>query len=185
MKVILISSIVPGAGGGRLVLYHHFKDPGAIELLVVCDGPVPGFNHKVLKHRVSSRIFKRVVIMTVAHGNLWRLALGEARSSRVPLVTLFQDWWPDLSGTHEMLRPLLDKQFRSLHQNSAVSLCVCEGMLAALGPHPRAEILYDTPNRHTPSLGHANRKPAVSGELKLIYTGNLGDYGGMVQAALE
>ena len=60
MKVILISSIVPGAGGGRLVLYHHFKDPGAIELLVVCDGPVPGFNHKVLKHRVSSRIFKRV-----------------------------------------------------------------------------------------------------------------------------
>jgi glycosyltransferase involved in cell wall biosynthesis len=220
MKVALISSVVPkNAGGGGLVLYHRFKDLSSIELLVVCDGPVPGFNHRVLKHRISSRIFKRIaktrlrrwgldceefflpcspnwvaricesfkpdVILTVAHGNLWRLALREARSSKVPLVTLFQDWWPDLSGTHEMLRPLLDKQFRALHQNSAVSLCVCEGMLAALGPHPRAEILYDIPNRHTPSVSDANRKPAVSGELKLIYTGNLGDYGGMVQAALE
>jgi glycosyltransferase involved in cell wall biosynthesis len=220
MKVALISSVVPkNAGGGGLVLYHRFKDLSSIELLVVCDGPVPGFNHRVLKHRISSRIFKRIaktrlrrwgldceefflpcspnwvaricesfkpdVILTVAHGNLWRLALREARSSKVPLVTLFQDWWPDLSGTHEMLRPLLDKQFRALHQNSAVSLCVCEGMLAALGPHPRAEILYDIPNRHTPSVSDANRKPAVSRELKLIYTGNLGDYGGMVQAALE
>ena len=220
MKVILISSIVPGnAGGGRLVLYHHFKDASAIELLVVCDGPVPGFNHKVLKHGVSSRIFKRVaktflrrwgfdcqeyflpckpgrvaqicrefkpdVIMTVAHGNLWRLALGEARSSRVPLVTIFDDWWPDLSGTHKMLRPLLDKQFRALHQNSAVSLCVCEGMLTALGPHPRAEVLYPTPGGSAPSISQAKREPTVSEQLKVIYTGNLGDYGGMIQTALE
>jgi len=220
MKVALISSIVPkNARGGGLVLYHRFKDLSSIELLVVCDGPVPGFNHRVLKHRISSRIFKRIaktrlrrwgldceefflpcspnwvaricesfkpdVILTVAHGNLWRLALREARSSKVPLVTLFDDWWPDLSGTHEMLRPLLDKQFRALHQNSAVSLCVCEGMLAALGPHPRAEILYGIPNRHTPSVSHANRKPAVSGELKLIYTGNLVEYGEPVRAALE
>src|SRR5205809_151424 len=204
MKVILISSIVPGnAGGGRLVLYHHFKDASAIELLVVCDGPVPGFNHKVLKHGVSSRIFKRVaktflrgwgfdcqeyflpckpgrvaqicrefkpdVIMTVAHGNLWRLALGEARSSRLPLVTIFDDWWPDLSGTHKVLRPLLDEQFRALHQNSAVSLCVCEGMLAALGPHPRAEVLYPTPGGSAPSISHAKRELTVSEQLKITY----------------
>jgi glycosyltransferase involved in cell wall biosynthesis len=220
MKVVLISSIAPGnAGGGRLVLYNHFKDLDAIELFVICDGPVPGFNHEALKHRISSRIFKRIaktrlrrwgldcqelflpcspkrvseicrsfkpdVILTVAHDGLWRLAIKEARASKVPLVTLFQDWWPALSGTHEILRPLLDKQFRALHQNSTVSLCVCEGMLAELGPHPEAEILYDLPHRHTPSISHANSEPAVSKPLKVIYTGNLFDYGVMVQAALE
>jgi glycosyltransferase involved in cell wall biosynthesis len=220
MKVILISSIVPGiAGGGSLVLYHHFKEPGDIDLLVVSGGPVPGFNHVVIKHRFCSRVFMRVaktrlrrwgldcqefflpcnparvaqicrsfkpdVILTVAHGGFWRLALREARASRVPLVTLFQDWWPDLSGTHETIRPFLDKQFRALHQNSTVSLCVCEGMLAALGPHPGAEILHAICSRCSPSTSHNNGQPAVSGELKMIYTGNLGDYGGMVQAALE
>src|SRR5437762_13594495 len=84
-----------------------------------------------------------------------------------------------------MLRPLLDKQFRALHQNSAVSLCVCEGMLAALGPHPRAEVLYPTPGGSAPSISHAKRELTVSEQLKIIYTGNLGDYGGMVQASLE
>lgn len=221
MKVVLISSIAPDktGGGGRLVLYNHFKDLDAIELFVVCDGPVSGFNHAVLKHRFSSRIFKRIaktslrrwgldcqefflpcnpktvaeicrglkpdVILTVAHGNFWRLALKVARSSKVPLVTLFQDWWPALSGTHKMLRPLLDQQFRALHQNSTVSLCVCEGMLAALGSHPGAEILYPIPAVCLPLINPAGQLSSGVGALKVIYTGNLGDYGSMIQAALE
>jgi hypothetical protein len=202
-----------------MVLYRHFKEAGDIELLVISDGPVLGFNHVVLKHRFSSRIFKRLakthlrcwgldcqefflpcdpgqvsracesfkpdVIMTVAHGNLWRLALREASFNRIPLVTIFHDWWPDLSGTHQMIRPLLDKQFRSLHQNSTVSLCVCEGMLAALGFHRGAEVLYPIPGGSMPSINGAGRHSTASGRLKVIYMGNLGEYGGMVRTALE
>jgi glycosyltransferase involved in cell wall biosynthesis len=220
MKVVLISSIVPGnAGSGNLVLYRHFTEAREIELLVVSDGPVPGFEHVVLQHRISSRIFKRIAktylrlwgldfqefflpcnpnrvaeicrgfkpdaIMTVGHGNLWRLALREARSSRVPLVTIFHDWWPDLSGTHEILRPLVDKKVRALHQNSTVSLCVCQGMSAALGPHRRAEVLYPLPGGCPPLVSPGAQLLSGLGGLKVVYMGNLGDYGAMVQTALE
>jgi len=220
MKVVLISSIVPGnAGGGSLLLRRHFKEPGDIDLLVVSGGLVSGFNHVVVKHQFSSRVFMRVAktrlsrwgldcqefflpcnpnqiaqicrsfkpdaIMTVAHGGFWRLAVREANASGIPLVTIFHDWWPDLTGTHETIRPFLDKQFHTLHQNSTLSLCVCEGMSAALGPHPRAEILYPIPSRCSRSICHANGQPTVSGSLKVIYMGNLAEYGGMVQAVLE
>jgi glycosyltransferase involved in cell wall biosynthesis len=220
MKVILISSVVPDdAGGGKLLLYRHFKDMGDIEFLVVSDGVVPDFNHVVLKHRPLSRVFKRMektclrhwgfdaqefflpcnpkqvseicknfkpdVIITVAHGNLWRFALKEARSSGIPLMTIFHDWWPDLSGTHEAIKPFFDKQFRALHRNSTVSLPVCEGMLAVLGSHSRAEVLYPIPNASMSSISHANGQTDVAGRLKIIYMGNLGEYGGMVKAALE
>jgi len=131
------------------------------------------------------RTFKPDVIMTVAHDGLWRLAVKEAAASRVPLVTIFHDWWPALSGTHEIIRPFLDKRFRALHQNSAVSLCVCEEMLAALGPHPGAEVLYPIPSGCAPPIINSPvcRDPKIG--LKVIYMGNLFDYGGMVQAALE
>jgi hypothetical protein len=220
MKVILISSIVPGNnGGGNPVLYRHFKEASDVELLVVSGGPVPGFKYEVLKHSFASRVFKRLaktrlsrwgldceefflpcnpdrvaqicrsfkpdVILTVAHGGFWKLAVKEARSSCVPLVTVFHDWWPDLTGTHEIIRPFLDKQFRALHQNSTVSLCVCEGMLAALGPHLGAQVLYPIPGGSAPATNQSNRCSANGGQLKVIYMGNLGDYGGMVQAALE
>lgn len=220
MKVALISSVVPeNAGGGRLLMYRHLKNAGDIELLVVSDGPVAGFNHVVLKHGPLSRVFKRIertplrqwgfdgqefflpcnpkqvseickgfkpdVIMTVAHGNLARLALMETRASGVPLVTIFHDWWPDLCKTHEMTKPFLDKQFRALHRDSTVSLPVCEGMLDALGSHNGAEILYPIPNDPMHSTAHANGQSDATGRLKIIYMGNLGEYGGMVKAALE
>jgi glycosyltransferase involved in cell wall biosynthesis len=220
MRVALISSVVPiNTGGGYLMLHRHFTQACDIDLLVVSDGAVPGFNHGVLKHRFSSRLFKRLaktrlklwagdaqefflpcnpgrvaeicrdfkpdVILTVAHGNLWRLALREARSSKVPLATIFYDWWSDLSGTHETLKPLLDKQFRALHQNSTLSLCICEGMLSALGPHPRAEVIYPISGSTGPLISNGPRTTNMPGKLKVVYTGNLGDYGWMVQAALE
>ncbi len=221
MKVVLISSIVPGnSGGGSLNLSHHFNESDDMELLVVSDGLVPDFKHEVLKHRLSSRIFKRIarmrfsrwgadgqelflpcnpnrvaqicrnfkpdVIVTVAHGGLSRLALREARVSKVPLVTIFHDWWPNLAGTHETLKPLLDRQFRALHRNSTVSLPVCEGMLSALGPHSGAQVLYPIPANGLPANSRAgvHLSPGVK-KLKVIYMGNLGDYGVMVQTALE
>jgi Glycosyltransferase Family 4 len=220
MKVILISCIVPGnEANTNPVIYRHLKGVSDVQLLVVSDGPVPGFNHVVLKHRLWSRVFKRIaktylkrwgldcqefflqcdptrltaicrsfkpdVILTVAHDGLWRLAVKEARASKVPLVTIFHDWWPALSGTHEMIRPFLDKQFRALHQHSTVSLCVCEDMLAALGHRAGAEVLYPIPSGCAPPTNNSGaRRDQVSG-LKIIYLGNLFDYGVMVQAALE
>ena len=220
MKVILISCIVPGnKANTNPVLYRHCNEAGDIELLVVSDGPVTGFNHVVLKHRFWSRIFKRMaktrlrrwaldcqefflqcdpnqvaaicrsfkpdVILTVAHDGLWRLAAIEAQSSGIPLVTIFHDWWPALSGTHEMIRPILDKRFRALHRHSTVSLPVCDGMLAALGPSTGAEILYPIPSGCAPPSDNSGVCRDGRNGLKLIFMGNLFDYGGMVKAALE
>lgn len=220
MKLLLISSVVPSNTiSGNAILYRHLSNLGNIDLLVVSDGPVPGFRHDIIRHRIHSRVFKRLaktqfsrwgcdfqefcqpgnppkvariaknfcpdIIMTVAHGDLWRLAVREARAGKLPLVTVFHDWWPDFAGVHRWMVPLLDKRFRALHQNSTVSMCVCEGMRDVLGPRSGDVILYPIPSR-SQSL---EKECAVTGRkedrLRLLYMGNLGDYGGMIQRALQ
>jgi hypothetical protein len=80
--------------------------------------------------------------------------------------------------------PFFDRQFRELHQNSTLTLCVCEGMLAALGPHPGAQVLYPMPGGSAHVIKSSERTSANAEKLNVFYMGNLGDYGDMVQAAL-
>jgi glycosyltransferase involved in cell wall biosynthesis len=220
VKVALISSIVPRDSiGGYAVLYRHLRNAGTIDILVVSDGPAPGFPHRVVRHRIHSRILKRLIrsplrhwasdcqefckpvdadaidmicqayapdlIMTVAHGELWKLAAEEACRRKLPLVSLFHDWWPDFVDVHAWLRPRLDEEFRALHRRSTTSLCICPGMLAGLGEHPNAQILYPMPYRQ-PIFNHDDVHFDLDRrELKISYVGNLGDYGPMVQQALD
>ena len=58
-------------------------------------------------------------------------------------------------------------------------------MLAALGPHPRAEILYPIPSGYASPPNNSGVRHDHERGLKVIYTGNLFDYGVMVQAAME
>lgn len=226
MKIVLVSSVIPeNSIGGRLVIYNHFKNLSDVELLVVSDGPVNGFAHVVLKHRLVSRLLRRLnktflrrwstdiqelllpcspsrvsricqdfepdLIVTVAYGELWRMAVKQANASQVPLVTFFQDWWPDLCGAHSWLIPRLDSMFRQLHESSALSLCVCEGMAQALGMDSRVQVLAPLCR---PIEGHGGGALSKSGQgdvdsapekpLRFLYTGNLGEYGPMIQEVL-
>lgn len=220
IRVLLISSIVPGnPGGGGVVLRRHLADAEEIQLLVLSDGKVPGFEHIVISHRFHSRLLKWLttgrlsrwactvhefffpcnrgqlsslcrqfrpnVILTVAHGGIARMALAESSSLKIPLVTIFHDWWPDLAGVHRMARPYFDRVFRQLSKQSAATLCVSEGMLVALGKHFAAEVMYPIPAPRDPELPGHEEKYNEGGPLKVAYMGNLGDYGEMVRAAID
>jgi glycosyltransferase involved in cell wall biosynthesis len=119
----------------------------------------------------------------VAHGDACQAALRAARRWRLPLATVFHDWWPDLVRLPARARAAVEAGFRELHRASAASLCVGAGMVEALGAHPGAEVLYPIPEAlaAAPASGAA----AMDGALRVIYLGNLRDYGAMLAEALE
>ena len=85
------------------------------------------------------------LILTVAHGESWLTAMRIARRDRLPLVTIFHDWYPDASGASPGLVPLWDRAFRRLYRASALALCVSEQLRDYLGPHPNAVVLPPIP----------------------------------------
>jgi hypothetical protein len=219
-RVLLVSSVVPSeTQGGSLLLHRHLANGGVGEVRVVSDGAVPGFDYTVIRHRLNSRVWKRLegtklvrwawdmrlflqpyrfkdiksacahfapdVLLTVAHGDLWPYSARLARECGLPLVAIFHDWWPDLIPVHRVVRPRLDGRFHQLHSAADVSLCVCEGMRSALGPHPDSRILRPVP----PAMNRRVLKPPGGTPLRtqvlLRYVGNLGEYGPMLSRALE
>lgn len=125
-------------------------------------------------------------VLTVAHGDLFPAAQRYAAQIRRPLVTIFHDWWPDLAEVGSRIRVSLERSFRDLYAASDLALCVSPGMLAELGPHPNAHVLYPIP---ADLCGASHAKPEgtnpTCGKLKVIYAGNLNEYGPMLQSLLE
>jgi glycosyltransferase involved in cell wall biosynthesis len=125
------------------------------------------------------------VILTVAHGDLAFAAARIARWRNLPVVTIFHDWWPDIPNVHSPIRWWLEQNFRELYQRSTVALCISEGMIAALGSHPHAYVLNAIPERvsgdaTTTSVPANARKP-----FKVLYFGNLFEYGPILADALK
>ena len=123
------------------------------------------------------------VVMTVAHGDAYHAAMRYARRHNLPLVTFFHDWWPDIANVHKPFRSILEKSFRRLYQQSSLALCVSSGMQAELGPHANAEVLLPIPATAPSISGRAIREAGKP--FKLLYAGNLREYGPMLMAALE
>src|ERR1700753_237387 len=99
MKLLFISSVVPkDTISGEIVLYRHFSDLENIELLVVSDGPVPGFPHRVIQHRLPSRMCIRLA-RTRFHrwGRDGQLFCEPGNSQR--LASICQDFKPDVIMT--------------------------------------------------------------------------------------
>jgi glycosyltransferase involved in cell wall biosynthesis len=128
----------------------------------------------------------RTLVLTVAHGDVSSAARRFARRHHLPLVSIFHDWWPDLSKAHSSLHGVLENRFQQLYDQSTVALCVSEGMRAALGPHRHAEVLYPIsgtyPASSSPDL---TRKTAQTRDFRILYFGNLYHYATMVGSALE
>lgn len=123
----------------------------------------------------------QAVVLTVAQGDACGAARRFSQKHRLPLVTFFHDWWPDMGLIHPSFHELLEKQFRELYRQSRLALCVSEGMRAVLGPHPNAQVLYPIPAMASPIL------PASMphDDFRVLYHGNLGEYGPMLANALN
>lgn len=121
------------------------------------------------------------VVLTVAQGDVCGAAQRFAQKHRLPLVTFFHDWWPDMAAVHRSFQRHLERRFRDIYQQSQLALCVSEGMRAKLGEHSNAHVLYPIPSKMTKLA----ETPKRINSLKVLCFGNLHEYGPMVAEALQ
>jgi glycosyltransferase involved in cell wall biosynthesis len=208
IKVLVLSSVVPSArgSGGELVLHRHLKVNPGIQSEVVrwhrfpfrlrligklkqlgfrsvsrsweCLSPVLP-SRKMVDDLVHS--FQPDVLLTVAHG-WWHIhARRVAREFNLPLVSLFQDWWPDFPDVPVIFRSRVERQFRRTCEESAVAICVSDGMRRELGESPNALVIHDVPTLTKPE----GWTPDFKRPLRVVYFGNLYEYGPLIESALR
>jgi glycosyltransferase involved in cell wall biosynthesis len=128
----------------------------------------------------------RTVVLTVAHGDACLAAVRFARKHKLPLITFFHDWWPDIPVVHSLFRRRLEQDFRQLYCRSSAALCVSEGMKANLGNHAHAYILHSIPKQANRSIAITPAASITSAKsFKVFYFGNLFEYGPMLGEALK
>jgi glycosyltransferase involved in cell wall biosynthesis len=208
IKVLVVSSVVPNArgSGGELVLHRHLKSNPRIESKVVSWQRFP-FRLKVIgklrefglqslsrsmeclfpvvpsKKMVHDLVhsFRPDVVVTVAHG-WWHIqARRVAKKFKLPLVSFFQDWWPDFPDVPIAFRSRVERQFRRTRADSAVVICVSDGMRRELGEPGNALVLHDAPS--LTRCGDMTRDFKLP--LRVAYFGNLSEYGPLIECALR
>jgi glycosyltransferase involved in cell wall biosynthesis len=106
-----------------------------------------------------------------------------AERHRLPLVSFFQDWWPDIAEVHGFARRRLEREFLELAEDSTVAICISEGMKRALGGRNRVVLPPIPADNQATSSGNTTER--VRGKFRVLYFGNLGDYGPMLGEALK
>jgi len=208
IKVLVLSSVVPSAlgSGGELVLHRHLKLNPAIQSEVVSWQQFPfrlkligkmkqlGFRSfaqsweclfpvwpptKMVHNLVHS--FRPDVLLTVAHGWWHMEARRVAKEFNLPLVSFFQDWWPDFPDVPAAFRFRVEREFCRTCAESAVAICVSDGMRRELGEPQNALVLHDIPSvtRSESSM------PDFKLPLRVVYFGNLAEYGPLIESALR
>src|SRR4029453_4522716 len=90
--------------------------------------------------------FQPYVLLTGAHG-WWHIqARRIAKEFNLPLVTFFQDWWPDFPDVPVVFRSRVERQFRQTCKESAIAICVSDGMRRELGAPQNALVIHDIPS---------------------------------------
>jgi glycosyltransferase involved in cell wall biosynthesis len=208
LKVLVFSSVVPDArgSGGELVLHRHFESDPGIRYEVVgwprfpfrlkligklrqlgfrsfsrsweCLFPV--FPPRKLVHQFVER-FQPDALLTVAHG-WWHISAREAaRELNLPLVSFFQDWWPDFPEIPVAFRQSVERQFRRTYMESNAAICVCDQMRGELGERANSLVIYPIPSFTRPRAW----TPDFKLPLRLVYFGNLREYGPPIENALR
>jgi|ERR1051326_6630757 glycosyltransferase involved in cell wall biosynthesis len=208
IRVLVVSSIVPNAlgSGGELVLHRCLELNPRIECEVVrwqrfpfrlkvigklreiglrslsqtweCLFPVLPTD-KMVHDLIHS--FRPHVLVTVAHG-WWHIkARRVAKQFELPLVSLFQDWWPDFPEIPFAFRSRVEREFHQTCAESDVVVCVSGGMCRELGQPQNAFVVHDAPCLARRREGKCDFKPPM----RLAYFGNLSDYGPLIENALR
>jgi glycosyltransferase involved in cell wall biosynthesis len=125
--------------------------------------------------------FRPDVIVTVAHG-WWHIQARKiANKLSLPLVTFFQDWWPDFPDVPSPFRSRVESQVRQTAAASAKVICVSDGMRHELGEPENAIIVHDAPSL----IGGDGTPRDFQLPLRVAYFGNLSEYGPFIESALR
>jgi hypothetical protein len=210
-RILLVSSVeAKPTSGGEIVLFRHLVNRECIDLIAPrlswnsnsfddwlrrLGGYAGKLGFRTLADVLSlSRKGKWIdpqiknisefdAILTVAHGDAFTAAQRIAKRSSKPLISIFHDWWPDLGVQNSILRKRIERDFRSLYRSSDLALCVCKGMRERLGNHDNSHVLFPIPDAR-PNLNLTSKFDSLNGKLKLVYSGNLSDYGDMLRRLL-
>jgi glycosyltransferase involved in cell wall biosynthesis len=127
--------------------------------------------------------FKPDLVFTIPDNDVSWCAYLTARRLKLPLVTNFQDWWPQNQYWSESERPflpvrrLIERRFRRMYVASELALCTSDGMKEFLGPHRNAVTLFPCPGNASTNVSAA-RAPHGSKPLRVVYAGTIAsDYG--------
>jgi glycosyltransferase involved in cell wall biosynthesis len=139
------------------------------------------FNYRELERFLER--YPQDAMLTVAEGPHWTTAIRCARRFRLPLIAIFHDWWPDLVDVPDVWKARVERRFQKLCQDATLAFCVSEGMRAALGDAPQAEVLYPIPD---PFLEAERVAEVRNGKFRVVYAGNLsGGHGRMARELAE
>jgi Glycosyl transferase 4-like domain/Glycosyl transferases group 1 len=126
----------------------------------------------------EARQFRPDAIVTIAHGCYGFAARSIASGLRVPLITFFYDWWPDLALQSRLGIAAFDRRMRRLYRESDLAFCVCEEMRAELGNHPNASVLFPIPAKLNGVINGKKKE-----RLRMVYLGGMTrGYGRMISA---
>jgi len=208
IKVLVVSSVVPNAEGlgGEVVLDRYLNRNPGIQSNVVrwqqfplrvklmgklrqagfrllsqsweCLSPVLP-SEKIIRDFINK--FQPNVVLSVAYG-WWHIqARRVAKEFNLPLVSFFHDWWPDFPDIPAIFRSRVERQFRQTCADSAVAICVSDGMRRELGDPPNAVVIYPIP---APTKQEGST-PDLKRPLRVAYFGNLCEYGPPIENALR
>jgi glycosyltransferase involved in cell wall biosynthesis len=125
------------------------------------------------------------IVMTVAQGEGFHAAQRFAKRHNLPLVVFFHDWWPDMAAVPRIFRRILEKHFILLAKECSLGLCVCEGMKVALGNGLNLKVFPPIPAKQDPAGIAQQKKSSTPSQFRILYAGNLRDYGTKLGMALE
>jgi hypothetical protein len=129
--------------------------------------------------------FKPHVVLTLAECGLSHVARKTAQQHGLPLVGLFLDWFPVMTGHygHASTQPILNRRFRELYAGCDLAFCTSDGMQEVLGPHPNSHVIYPMPGRHRVP---EKPWPPSTGKFRLVYVGSVQNfYGRMLCSLME
>jgi hypothetical protein len=166
-------------------LIHCLKRMRLSRLVRVLEPALEGW--RVIPIHISHEEVRKTyaAILTVAHGLEWTRALALARSTQLPLITIFHDWYPDASGSSRGFCQVWDWKFRQLYQGSALAFCVSEGMQRELGPHRNAHVLPPLPDPGIRQLSSIEKAQVTSEPNKPVHLYYSGFAGGLYRPLLQ
>lgn len=211
IRIIVISSVLPSnTSAGHVLLHRHLVNRKEI-VLEICENRQSKWSVASCRRRIASALSSAAprtaqslmlsangnwytsptyvpsdqptVVLTVAHGDLFLPAMRYAREHGLPLVTFFHDWWPDIANVTASQRATIERQFRDLYQQSSLALCVSQGMKNELGDHPNSHVLLPLPQQQELKIHDARSQNSKI--LKVVYAGNLHQYGPMLESLMR